>query len=229
MKKIVISFFITVLVFMNAIIFPVSAQSELTENLNAAAEQRVTESFLFRHKLEELYPDDKIEVYDEPYYHFDSYGLMDWALVRYRIGKPLGPLAVSVTFGRTVVSISNIESCYLGLSVYDVKRDEFIPIADGMMYHIMAFDDSAYEGFDEALAVMAVQWSDPDDNVLIRLLGDTDGDKEITILDATYIQRSLAGLKDRGVYDETVADFDKSGDITILDATAIQRFLAGLE
>ena len=61
------------------------------------------------------------------------------------------------------------------------------------------------------------------------LLGDTDDDHMVTILDATEIQRVLAGLKkdESGV----VA---KRGKITgnklqIIDATMIQRYLAGFE
>ena len=60
-----------------------------------------------------------------------------------------------------------------------------------------------------------------------RLLGDADKDGEVTILDATAIQRRLAEL-DTAAYDETAADADEDGEVTILDATAIQRCLAEL-
>ena len=60
-----------------------------------------------------------------------------------------------------------------------------------------------------------------------RLLGDADCDGEVTILDATAIQRKLADLP---VYDidETAADTDENGALEIVDATYIQRFLVGL-
>ena len=61
----------------------------------------------------------------------------------------------------------------------------------------------------------------------IQLLGDADGDCDVTILDATVIQRMLADLPVDS-YNEAAADTDSDGDVTILDATFIQRFLAGL-
>ena len=59
------------------------------------------------------------------------------------------------------------------------------------------------------------------------LLGDADDDGEVTILDATTIQRKLASLSVDS-YNEKAADADEDGEITILDATFIQRWLAGL-
>ena len=59
------------------------------------------------------------------------------------------------------------------------------------------------------------------------LLGDADGDGEVTILDATAIQRRLAQLK-TVVFIRQAADADGDGEVTILDATAIQRYLAQL-
>lgn len=57
--------------------------------------------------------------------------------------------------------------------------------------------------------------------------GDADTDGKVMILDATCIQRKLAGLTVKG-YDEAAADADRDGSITILDATEIQRWLAGI-
>ena len=60
------------------------------------------------------------------------------------------------------------------------------------------------------------------------MIGDTDLDGEITIIDATRIQRKLASLTELSSAAEIAADADEDGEITILDATAIQRNLAGL-
>lgn len=57
--------------------------------------------------------------------------------------------------------------------------------------------------------------------------GDVDGDKAVTILDATAIQRKLAELSVAS-YNATAADADGDKSVTILDATAIQRHLAEL-
>ncbi len=60
-----------------------------------------------------------------------------------------------------------------------------------------------------------------------RLLGDADSDGEITILDATCIQRILAD------YPVSAFDMDAAcivdSEVSILDATAIQRYLAGFD
>ena len=57
------------------------------------------------------------------------------------------------------------------------------------------------------------------------ICGDADGSGEVSILDATAIQRTLAGLSVPR-FDERAADVDGSG-MDILDATKIQRYLAG--
>ena len=59
------------------------------------------------------------------------------------------------------------------------------------------------------------------------LIGDADGDGEITIFDATAIQRYLAGILSDS-FNEKAADTDGDGNISIFDATYIQRKLAGL-
>lgn len=62
-----------------------------------------------------------------------------------------------------------------------------------------------------------------------RLRGDTDGDGQVTILDATAIQRLLASIiTDDDVTISKYGDVDGDG-LTIMDATAIQRYLAGFD
>ena len=58
--------------------------------------------------------------------------------------------------------------------------------------------------------------------------GDVDGDGELTIFDATAIQRYLADMPSQS-FNEKAADYDGDGEITIFDVTAIQRTLAGLD
>ena len=62
----------------------------------------------------------------------------------------------------------------------------------------------------------------------IALYGDVDRDNEVSILDATFIQRDLAGLEKFTKQQENIAQVDTDGELTILDATHIQRWLAGL-
>ena len=67
----------------------------------------------------------------------------------------------------------------------------------------------------------------PYEEPVTRLLGDADTSGEVTILDATVIQRRLAALSVTA-FDEQAADTDGIGGVTILDATHIQRWLAAL-
>jgi transcription antitermination factor NusG len=59
-------------------------------------------------------------------------------------------------------------------------------------------------------------------------LGDVDNDGEITIMDATAIQRHIA--KSKILTDDEIsrADTDRDGEISIMDTTAIQRYIAKL-
>ncbi len=59
------------------------------------------------------------------------------------------------------------------------------------------------------------------------ILGDVDSDKEVTVVDATYIQRHVADLPNH-TFNELAADTDRDGNITILDATYVQRHIADL-
>ena len=70
-------------------------------------------------------------------------------------------------------------------------------------------------------------FSEEDAPADMLLIGDADGDGEVTILDATAIQRDLANLPNAS-FDEAAADTDSDGGITILDATMIQRYLVNL-
>ena len=64
-------------------------------------------------------------------------------------------------------------------------------------------------------------------NASAGILGDADTDGEVTIFDATAIQRYLADLPVPN-FSEKAADADEDGGVTIFDATAIQRYLADL-
>lgn len=58
------------------------------------------------------------------------------------------------------------------------------------------------------------------------ILGDADGDGDVTIIDATWIQRLFADMKVPNTFSESAADADRNGDVSIVDATWIQRWLA---
>ena len=80
--------------------------------------------------------------------------------------------------------------------------------------------DSKYYDIEESITPIEAE-------VPEAILGDADTDGEVTILDATAIQRDLAELPVTA-FNAQAADADADGEISILDATSIQRHLAGL-
>ena len=60
------------------------------------------------------------------------------------------------------------------------------------------------------------------------ILGDADGDGKVTVIDATYIQKTLASVPTPTKFFEKEADVNASGKPDILDATYIQRKLASI-
>ena len=60
-------------------------------------------------------------------------------------------------------------------------------------------------------------------------LGDSDLDGEVSILDATHIQRYLVGLDTMSDDALLCSNVDGDNEVSILDATAIQRWLVGLD
>lgn len=76
------------------------------------------------------------------------------------------------------------------------------------LYDVLLFKSVTYRG----------------EKVLVRL-GDVDNDGDLTVIDATGIQRELAGIGSTE-FIEDCADYDRDGDVSVLDATAIQRTLA---
>lgn len=61
------------------------------------------------------------------------------------------------------------------------------------------------------------------------ILGDADGDGQVSALDTTWIQRALARQDVPETYDEAAADIDGDGKVTALDVTWLQRYLAKMD
>ena len=101
------------------------------------------------------------------------------------------------------------------IGIYDAEQDRFFDITE------IDFDD--YPGLYEV-------WQQLDIGELTdyEQPGDADGDRDVTILDATVIQRGIADLKSRNDIVATGADTDGDGEMTVLDATRIQRYKAEL-
>ena len=192
---------------------------------------------------DELYStDDWALVYatvniNDPWEFVDHIRIGDRILSWYMPGAAIYP------FGYFVYNASEDTFYPIDRFVYPVRgyahtdNGEFIYDENGR--HVMvdiepviSLDD--YPGLVEAL----------DELEIGRAVGDANGDGELTILDATQIQRVKAGLEEpdeaedlylTGYGDEyseieekSWSDADDDGSVTILDATRIQRTLADL-
>lgn len=59
------------------------------------------------------------------------------------------------------------------------------------------------------------------------ILGDTDGDNSVTVIDARYILQKLAGSRSFDSTQTLLADTDSDGNVTIIDARYVLQYLAG--
>ena len=107
-----------------------------------------------------------------------------------------------------------------------LTKDHNNTISGRYLTHIYVWDNSGH-----AAAVNQIDYPclsfDYGEALIKPLLGDVDGDDEVTVIDATCIQRKLANIA-TAKFIEAAADADEDGDLTIVDATVIQRWLAQL-
>lgn len=166
--------------------------------------------------------------YDEVYYHENGWsGLYDWVLVKTTALDPLDGGGYGVFDDILLFNAENYPFTF-GYGLYDVKNDTYYGITKAWS---MDFPD-LHDVF-----VNMVQ----DENRY--LLGDADCDNDLSVLDATIIQRSLAGMIDLEDYGlslkyyacrfgtklNSLADYDADGELSVIDVTRIQRHLAGIQ
>lgn len=60
------------------------------------------------------------------------------------------------------------------------------------------------------------------------ILGDSDGDGSVTVIDATKIQKLRASIITENEINLIAADADGDGVVSVIDATCIQKHLASL-
>ena len=169
---------------------------------------------------------NELSVYDELYWHMAENGENDWSLIYYESGLAPPWMVKSGGFigDRAVFSIAEGSVFASSYGVYDVKNDRFLSLPK-----------AAEEGFD-GLADVVNQLK------LGVEIGDADQDGLLSVLDATRIQKILAGIATyEQLWDDAfnqepldgnatlyVSDIDRDGVRSILDATRIQKFLAGI-
>ncbi len=164
--------------------------------------------------------------YDELYYHYDENGDIDWALIE-QCSYNAPPWEYHRVFKGRVFMYGDDYPFSFRYGIYDVKADKFYDIINEN------FDYSKYDDLEEVFESFNFGY----------LIGDSDKDGVITVLDATLIQRYVAKLTDFNdqiidYYDDSfaeagfpkyISDFNCDGKRDILDATAIQKRIARVE
>ena len=123
----------------------------------------------------------------------------------------------SVTIPASVTTIGNFAFGYS----FDYDNDDMIK-AEG--FSICGYNGTAAEQYANDNGLTFISLGDKPSGMI---LGDADNDGEVTILDATVIQRHIAELSTES-YNEAASDADQDGMVTIMDATSIQRHIAEL-
>ncbi len=169
----------------------------------------------------EYYIESDVYKYDEVYYHRNVNDEIDWALIEtvFQYAQPLNVYAVigdRVWLGDSIWPTVNY-------CIYDVEQSKF--------FDICQINWADYDGLEDV--ILSLELGVP--------IGDADVDGQLSVLDATYIQRVLAKLiifptDDLSSYfrvtpDELnyLSDIDRDGERSIIDATLIQMKLAKLD
>ena len=197
---------------------PIVDPTEQTPSISSVAEES------FKRLLQEEYGSCYEDYhYQEVYYHYDMNSEIDWVLFEGTI-RGLGDLYGNVFVGNRLITQRNSYKPFFGtMGIYSVKYDN---IFDATLVNPDYFD-----GFEEVYNTIGYG----------ALMGDIDHDNDISIIDATIIQRCEANISnypetDRiDVLDESAlngvkyySDFNRDGERDILDATCIQRYLVGI-
>ena len=212
MKKIISMVVILTLILIIAII-PTSAKN-ITANENNVFEDR----FVSKYKsiMDDYY------VYYEIYTEYSESGDAQWVLVSatalcgsdFYFHEVIGDWVLYDDFDFAPFNFT--------YAIYDVEADTFVQLSENCL--------ATYEGLDSKMHLLGEK---------AHLIGDADGDRELTILDATYIQRAIAKLCEFDASDDLspyhfpgsenlhyITDFDRDGERAVMDATAIQVKLA---
>lgn len=118
----------------------------------------------------------------------------------------------------------------LNKAYYDPVSKKMI-VEEGLTNYPMTFEgmyDYAFDWMIGRAAWLSEQYAPDYTPVAAEIRGDSNNDGEVTILDATVIQRLIADLESEENMNMKAADADGDGEVTILDATRIQRVLAKL-
>lgn len=175
--------------------------------------------------LDKYYSPNNVHTYDELYYHYDENGDLDWVFI-YQLSHNAPPWNYHIILNERIFLYGSHTPFSFGYGIYDVKEDKFYDVINDN------FDFSKYDDFEEVFNSFNIGYP----------IGDADLDGNLTILDATKIQRFIAKLDSFSYKDEVIwyygyhswdelglpkyiSDFDRDGERSVMDATAIQEAL----
>ena len=65
-------------------------------------------------------------------------------------------------------------------------------------------------------------------NAKIFAIGDVNSDGDISVVDATLVQKYIVGLENLKDFQKKSADVNDDNEISVVDATLIQKYIVGL-
>lgn len=230
MKKIV-SFLMAVAMLMSLCSFSTTATTE-----DKALYENIFVEYL--RKYAEGHDDEDFDWYDYEefcYYYAESDSVKaiadeteapDFVLVKARVNM-CSPMPAVFVVGDYIFYAENLYVPYaIELYVYTPADNKIYTLEQAVPRYSYVIEKFFAEGYIDA-----------------KLLGDMDNDTKITVKDATYIQKCLAGITAFDTTDELrwlgymvheqnmpcfYSDFNRDGERNIKDATAIQKHIAGI-
>ena len=161
---------------------------------------------------------------NEPYNFLDELG----------IGQFVKPVAEEITaVSAQAVTVPLGSTCFINPSTTPAAAAVDAAFTYKTDSDLITVDENGLvKGVSRGTATVTVSCGDVSTQVEVTVgapeVGDVDLDGDITIIDATLIQRFLVDLENLSDEALAQADADRDGDVSILDATAIQRYLADL-
>ena len=223
MKKILCFVLAVAMIFIPVV--SVSAFAEIDPENKYKYEDIILPEFFDEDELEEeplieIYYSEKYEYYSDNNATEDE-AVPDYVLIYLRTNMCTA-MPIAYAYGDYVLFQTSGEIPFaFGRGIYIPKTQEVMSLT--------AACDRGIEGIDKVFTEAGVG----------RLIGDMDKDRRISIKDATYIQKILAGIEGfteptiyAAGFDETlpisISDFNRDRVRNIKDATAIQKYLAGI-
>ena len=162
------------------------------------------------------YPD-----YKELCVHRDSNGIVDWVLLKCANASMDYPAVIyqDIIGNRVYESGHPVYPFPSGYGIYDAKAEKFVPLT-GDMVPLYKDLGRTFDQIGEG-----------------RLIGDIDGDDDLTVVDCTLIQRCATRIHDwpeDDLIDSALnvtyfSDFDRDGERDIVDATRLQRYVTMID